>query len=126
MSHSLTKIWIHLVFGTKEREPLINESFEKKLFEHIKQIIENDFKSLVTAINGTSDHIHILLLQNQNEFTNLKFAWQTGYGAFSVSESMIEDVKKYILNQKEHHRKISFAEEYKKFEGKYGLVTENR
>ena len=147
MSHSLTKIWIHLVFGTKEREPLINESFEKKLFEHIKQIIENDFKSLVTAINGTSDHIHILMLQNQNYstadiaknvkgnsshwinqngFTNLKFAWQTGYGAFSVSESMIEDVKKYILNQKEHHKKISFAEEYKKFEEKYGLVTENR
>ena len=147
MPHSLTKIWIHLIFGTKERAPLINESFEKKLFEHIKQIIENDFKSLVTAINGTSDHMHILMLQNQNYsiadiaknvkgnsshwinqngFTNFKFAWQTGYGAFSVSESMIEDVKKYILNQKEHHKKISFAEEYKKFEEKYGLVTGNR
>lgn len=124
MSHSLTKIWIHLIFGTKERMPLINESFEKILFEHIKQIIENDFKSLVYAINGTSDHIHILILQNQNYsiadiaknvkgnsshwinqngFTNFKFAWQTGYGAFSVSESMVENVKKYILNQKQHH-----------------------
>ncbi len=65
MSHSLTKIWIHLIFGTKEREPLIKESFEKKLFEHIKQIIDNDFKSLVTGINGTPDHMHILMLQNQ-------------------------------------------------------------
>lgn len=147
MSHSLTKIWIHLIFGTKEREPLIYESFEKKLFEHVKQLIENDFKSFVAAINGTSDHIHILILQNQNYsiadiaknvkgnsshwinqngFINSRFAWQTGYGAFSVSESMIEDVKKYILKQKEHHRKISFAEEYKKFEEKYCLVTINR
>lgn len=104
--------------------PLINESFEKILFEHIKQIIENDFKSLVYAINGTSDHIHILMLQNQNYsiadiaknvkgnsshwinqngFTNFRFGWQTGYGAFSVSESMVENVKNYILNQKQHH-----------------------
>jgi putative transposase len=147
MSHSLTKIWIHLVFGTKDRMPLIKESFEKKLYEHIKQIIETDFKSLLYVINGTADHIHILILQNQNYsiadiaknlkgnsshwinengFTNLKFAWQTGYGAFSVSESMIEDVKKYIQNQKEHHRKISFAEEYKKFEEKYGFLNGNR
>ncbi|MBN1638873.1 MAG: IS200/IS605 family transposase [Ignavibacteriales bacterium] len=147
MPHSLTKIWIHLIFGTKERMPFIKESFEKKLYEYIKQIIESDFKSLLYTINGTSDHIHILMLQNQNYsiadfaknikgnsshwinqngFLKAKFAWQTGYGAFSVSESMIEDVKKYILNQKEHHRKISFAEEYKKFEEKYGLVNENR
>lgn len=104
--------------------PLISESFEKILFEYIKQIIENDFKSLVYAINGTSDHIHILMLQNpnysiadiaknvkgnsshwinQNGFTNFRFGWQTGYGAFSVSESMVENVKKYILNQKQHH-----------------------
>jgi putative transposase len=147
MSHSLTKIWIHLIFGTKERMPLINESFEKKLYEHLKQIIENDFKSLVFSINGTSDHTHILLLQNQNYsiaeivknvkgnsshwinqngFTNFKFAWQTGYGAFSISESMIEDVKKYILNQKEHHKNFSFQEEFDRFEKKYGYKNSNR
>jgi putative transposase len=67
MSHSLTKIWIHLIFGTKERMPLINESFEKKLYEHLKQIIENDFKSLVFSINGTSDHKLILSVANQNQ-----------------------------------------------------------
>jgi hypothetical protein len=55
-----------------------------------------------------------------------KFAWQTGYGAFSVSESMINEVRKYIANQKEHHRKISFAEEYKRFAEKFGLSAENR
>jgi len=127
--------------------PFINEFFEKKLYEHLKQLIENDFNSLVTAINGTSDHIHILMLQNQNYsiadiaknvkgnsshwinqngFTNFKFAWQTGYGAFSVSESMTEDIKKYVLNQKEHHKRISFAEEYKRFEEKYGFKDGNR
>lgn len=147
MSHSLTKIWIHLIFGTKGRMPLIKESFEKKLHVHIKQIIENDFKCLISAINGTSDHIHILILQNQNYsiaeiaknvkgnsshwinqngFIKNKFAWQTGYGAFSISESMIDKVKKYIENQKEHHRKMSFAEEYKRFEMKYGFTDGNR
>ncbi|MCF8307165.1 MAG: IS200/IS605 family transposase [Ignavibacteriales bacterium] len=147
MPHSLTKIWIHLIFGTKERIPLIDESFEKKLYEHLKQIIENDFKSLAASINGTSDHIHILMLQNQNYsiadiaknlkgnsshwinqsgFIKSKFAWQTGYGAFSISESMISEVKRYIFNQKEHHKKSSFAEEYKRFEEKYGFRDGNR
>jgi putative transposase len=63
---------------------------------------------------------------NQNGFTNFKFAWQTGYGAFSISESMIEDVKKYILNQKEHHKNFSFQEEFDRFEKKYGYKNSNR
>lgn len=147
MSHSLTKIWIHLVFGTKDRRPFIKKSFEPKLHNHIKDLIETDFGSKVESINGTPDHLHILFLLNQNfaiadivknikgnsshwinqnKFISEKFAWQTGYGAFSISESMIGDVKKYIENQKEHHKKLSFAEEYKKFEEKYGFVNENR
>ncbi len=142
MSHSLTKIWIHLVFGTKNRMPLINASFEKKLYYHIKQIVENDFHCRLKAINGTSDHIHLLILLNnnysiaeiaknikgnsshwinQNEFTRTKFAWQTGYGAFSISQSMIDHLVKYIDNQKEHHKKTTFADEYKKFMKTYGL-----
>lgn len=145
MPHSLTKIWIHLIFGTKERMPLIIESFEKKLYEHLKQIIEKGFKSLAASINGTPDHIHMLQNQNysiadiaknikgnsshwinQNGFIKNKFVWQTGYSAFSISESMIGEVKKYILNQKEHHKKISFAEEFKRFEEKYGFKDGNR
>ncbi|MEJ5262365.1 MAG: IS200/IS605 family transposase [Ignavibacterium sp.] len=147
MSHSLTKIWIHLIFGTKDRFPLINQSFEKQLYNHIRTLLENDFDCKVDLINGTTDHIHILLLQNQNyslaeivknikgnsshwinqnKFLKTKFAWQTGYGAFSVSESMIGEVRKYISNQKEHHKKMSFIEEYKRFAEKYGLSLENR
>ncbi len=142
MSHSLTKIWIHLIFGTKDRFPLITPYFEQKLYIHIKYLLEKDFECRVEIINGTADHIHILFLLkqnisladiaknikgnsshwvNQNNFIKTKFAWQTGYGAFSVSESMMENVKRYILNQKEHHRKISFAEEYKRFAEKYGF-----
>ena len=147
MSHSLTKIWIHLIFGTKERFPLINQSFEKQLYNHIRNLLEKDFYCNVDIINGTADHIHILFLQNQNyslaeivknikgnsshwinqsKFLKAKFAWQTGYGAFSVSESMISEVRKYIANQKEHHKKMSFAEEYNRFAEKYGLSIENR
>jgi len=142
MSHSLTKIWIHLIFGTKERFPTINQSFEKQLYDHIRNLSEKDFDCIVDRINGTADHIHILFLLNQNyslaeivknikgnsshwinqnKFLKAKFAWQTGYGAFSVSESMINEVRRYIANQKEHHKKMSFAEEYKKFAEKYGL-----
>lgn len=142
MSHSLTKIWIHLIWGTKDRFPLIDQSFEKQLYNHIITLLENDFDCKVDVINGTADHIHILLLLNQNysiaeivknikgnsshwinqnKFLKNKFAWQTGYGAFSVSESMIGDVRKYILNQKLRHKKMSFAEEYKRFAEKYGL-----
>ena len=147
MSHSLTKIWIHLIFGTKERMPLIKDSFKEKLFLHIKKLLETDFKSRAEIINGTADHLHILLLQNQNysiadiaknvkgnsshwinqnNYLPTKFAWQTGYGAFSVSESKVNVVKDYIANQKEHHKKVSFAEEYQKFEDKYRLTDENR
>jgi REP element-mobilizing transposase RayT len=142
MSHSLIKIWIHGVFGTKERMPLINEKYEKELHKHIEAHLEKDFGCKVKALDGTSDHIHILFLLNQNHsiqeifknikgesshwinqnnFVNNKFSWQTGYGAFSVSHSKINEVEKYILNQKEHHKKVTFAEEVEKFINKYNL-----
>jgi len=142
MSHSMSKIWIHLIFGTKERAPLIKPFFGSQLYNHIKILLVKDFESKVKIINGTKNHIHILFLQNQNYsisnlvknikgnsshwinqngFIRTKFSWQTGYGAFSVSESKIVDVLKYIGQQKEHHQKISFTEEYKKFADKYGF-----
>jgi REP element-mobilizing transposase RayT len=125
---------------------MIDTSFESKLYSHIKELLEKNFESKVEIINGTADHIHILFQQNQNHsiaeitknikgnsshwinqnnFVKGKFAWQTGYGAFSVSESMVNLVKKYIANHKKHHKRISFAEEYRKFEEKYGFINQN-
>jgi putative transposase len=147
MSHSLSKIWIHSVFSTKDRAPLIGLGIEKKLYEHIKDELKNKFECKVRAINGMQEHIHILFLQNPNysiseilksikgesshwiNFDNLtknKFAWQTGYGAFSVSESMVKEVEHYIECQKDHHKKMTFMDEYKLFMKKYGLDILNR
>lgn len=135
MSHSLYKIWIHIVFGTKNRMPLISSSIEKPLYKYIGKQLEK-FECKIRAINGMPDHIHILTSMNpKHSITDVikqikggsshwinkqdlivqKFAWQTGYGAFSVSESQIDKVKAYIQNQKKHHQKTSFNEEYQQF-----------
>ena len=139
MSHSFTKIWIHAVFSTKDRSPLILERFEKELHAHIKQSLIKKFEIEVRAINGMQEHVHIVFRLNpnfslidimkwvnSNDFTNFKFAWQTGYSAFSVSESMLDAVIKYVNNQKEHHKKVSFKEEYDLFMKKYGNDIVNR
>jgi putative transposase len=146
MSHSLTKIWIHAVFGTKNCEPTIHQNLELKLYPHIQEHLEKDFECTVSAINGIPDHIHILFLLspnfsvkdilknikgesshwiNQENLTKIKFAWQTGYGAFSVSESNVEKVVKYIDNQKEHHKKKTFAVELEEFMKNHGLPFHN-
>ncbi len=146
MSHSLLKIWIHGVFSTKDRIALITPAFEKELYNHIKQKLEDDFDCIVRIINGMSDHIKILFLLspkfsigdifknikgesshwvNLSAFTKYKFAWQTGYGDFSVSESMVNEVEKYIANQKEHHKKMTYEQEVNLFIKKYGIKIIN-
>ena len=147
MSHSLLKIWVHGVFGTKDRVPLIKNTFETQLHTHIKEKLENELDCKVRIINGTEDHVHLLFLLspkltlkdlfqnvkgesshwvNQSGFIKNKFIWQTGYGAFSVSESMVKEVEKYIAKQKGHHKKITYKEEIDLFIKKYGLTTINR
>ena len=132
MSHSYPRIWVHLVFSTKNRQHLISPFKEDKIYSFIKsQMIDKG--CLVKAMNGIEDHIHILFLLNQNlSLADLvkqvkgssshwinqhnhcpeRFTWQTGYGAFSVSESQLSKVEKYIANQKEHHKTKTFTEEY--------------
>ena len=121
---------------------MIHESFEEKLHTHIKQHLENDFNCGVRTIGGTADHVHILFLLdpdhamkdiiknikgesshwvNQQNFTRMKFAWQVGYGAFSVSESNLKTVEEYIQHQKEHHKKKTFMDEYSEFMSKHSL-----
>lgn len=145
MSHSLTKLWVHAIWSTKDRMPLLKDSFRPKIILHI----EDRFSELgcrVRVVNGTADHLHALFLLcndkslaevmqmvkgecshwiNQQDIVHPKFAWQVGYSGFSVSESMVRQVEDYIRNQQEHHRKMTFQEEYHRFLRKYGLL-ENR
>jgi REP element-mobilizing transposase RayT len=147
MSHSLVKIWIHGVFSTKDRLPLIIDSGKHKLYDHITKHLVDDLDCTVRRINGTADHVHLLFQMtpniavkdifqnikgesshwwNQQNFSEKKFAWQIGYGAFSVSESQVGQVEEYIKNQEEHHRKMTFQQEIELFIKKNNLRMENR
>jgi len=141
MSHSKVKIWIHGILGVKNRENLIIPEVEKQVYEFIKkQFI--DVNCYVKEINGTANHVHILFLLNPQKtiseiFKQIKgavsyeinsknlikdkFSWQVGYGAFSVSESKVDEIKNYIKKQKQHHKKMTFKDEYEKFIDLYGL-----
>lgn len=132
MSHSYNKIWIHAVWSAKNRLPLIKPEYEKTIYS----LIAGKLKELscpVRIINGMPEHIHCLFLQNPQKFiidiikqikgssshavnhqniSSEPFAWQTGYAAYSVSESAVEKVFEYIANQKQHHLKRTFQQEY--------------
>jgi len=144
MSHSFNKIWIHTIWATKERMPLIHQNIEQKVFQFItEQLCE--LGCPVRIINGMPDHIHCLFLLNpqksisevikqikgssshyinQNNLIADKFAWQTGYAAYSISESVVDKVFNYIKNQKSHHQKKSFHQEYEEFLQLYGFENE--
>jgi putative transposase len=134
MPNTYIQLRIHLVFAVKYRQALINESWESNLHKYMTGVIQNNHHKLI-AINSVSDHIHILIGLHQNQsisdlmrllkgdssewinkqqLTPRKFQWQEGYGAFSHSKSQTDAVVKYILNQKEHHKKVSFRDEYQK------------
>lgn len=143
MPGTFSQIYIQVVFAVKGRESLIGSSWEEELYKYISGIVRNKEQKML-AINGTQDHIHFLIgmkpscclsdlvreiKKSSNEFirekhfTQFKFQWQEGYGAFSYSHSAMDQVIGYIQNQKEHHKKCSFREEYtsllKKFQIEY-------
>ncbi len=141
MAHSFNKIWIHAIWATKNRAPIIQKSFEVQLYHYIRRQFEEQ-ECPLRVINGMPDHLHCLFLLNaqkavaavikqvkgssshfvnQNNLCTERFAWQTGYAAYSVSESAVTKVKAYIKNQKAHHQKKSFQEEYQAFLSLYGL-----
>jgi len=144
MAHSFNKIWIHAIWATKERTNLISLEIEKKIHQYISEQFR-EIGCTVRIINGMPDHIHCLFLLNpqksiaevikqikgssshfinQNNLISERFSWQTGYAAYSVSESIVEKVFHYIQNQKIHHQKKSFQEEYDNFLKLYGLENE--
>ncbi|MBI5218645.1 MAG: transposase [Bacteroidia bacterium] len=104
------KIWIHLVWTTKNREPFLTVHCLISL--KANQTTDN----ILMLLKGESSH-----WINTNKLTNAKFAWQNEYFAVSVSESAVNKVRDYIKNQEEHHRKKSFQEEYDEFMQKYGF-----
>lgn len=137
---SYLKIWIHIVFSTKNREPLMSLETKQIVCDHIRaNCKEKDI--FLAAIDGHIDHVHCLISLgkdqsiakvvqlikgessfwiNKNSFTKTKFEWQDDYFAVSVSESQVEQVTAYINNQEEHHRKKSFTQEVNEFMQKYG------
>jgi putative transposase len=143
MANTFSQIYIQLVFAVQHRNALIDTIWEEHLYQYITGIIQNKGQKLI-AINGMPDHIHIFIglkpwccisdlvreikksssiFIKENNFSKQPFNWQEGFGAFSYSHSHIDMVYKYIINQKEHHKKHSFKEEYldflKKFEIQY-------
>jgi REP element-mobilizing transposase RayT len=140
MAGTFSQIYIQVVFAVQNRECMIHATWEEELYKYISGIIRNKEQKML-AINGMPDHIHFFMgmkpscclsdlvreiKKSSTEFikekklSKFKFNWQEGYGAFSYSHSQIDSVVKYIINQKEHHKKQTFREEYidflKKFE----------
>jgi REP element-mobilizing transposase RayT len=141
MPHSFNKIWIHAIWATKERAPIIKSTVENKIHQFISDQLR-DQGCPIRIINGMPDHIHCLFLLsptksiaeiikqvkgtsshyvNQSNLINEKFAWQTGYAAYSVSESGVDKVFEYIKNQKKRHQKKTFEQEYQDFIQLHGL-----
>ena len=146
MPQSLSSILIHLIFSTKNREPFITEAIEKELHPYMAKIFR-ELKSPSLTIGGTDDHVHILfslgrtievaeLVQEVKtesskwtktqgqEFQN--FHWQRGYGAFSIGQSQVGTLKRYIACQRIHHQRVTFQDEYRKFLKSYGIDYDER
>ena len=139
--HSYARIWLHLVWGTLERRPILCKPIAAKLSAYLSDYASQ--KGIYVKINYVNpDHVHVLvdlptqrpieemmqLLKgssshwiNTSNFLPCKFAWGRGYGAFSVSHSGVSEVANYIATQEEHHRKRSFVEELKLMVERYGL-----
>ena len=135
MPHSISKIWIHAVWATKERMPLLHGPIENLVYSFMRDEFEK-LDSPSRIINGMPDHVHCLFslsrkksiseiikqikgsssyFINHHDLLTENFAWQTGYAAFSVSESMLQKTTYYIQYQKKQHAFKTFQEEYDEF-----------
>jgi putative transposase len=142
--HTSGNILLHLIFSTHERRPLITPDLRADLFAYLGGIVR-EMNGTALIINGSCDHVHMLVRvrpahsaaevarlvkTNSSRWVREKrdphFAWQTGYGVFSVSESSLAAVTKYIAGQEEHHRKHSFQEEFVSFLKKNNVAYDER
>jgi putative transposase len=138
---AFVRIWVHIVFGTKNREPFLVKEVREKVILHI---LENAKSKgiFVDCLNGFLEHLHILISLgseesiakvvnlikgevshwiNKNKITTTKFEWADEYFAVSVSESQVDSIRNYIKNQEVHHKKKSYLEEYEEFINNYGF-----
>ncbi len=146
MGQSLVKNFMHIVFSTKHRKHLIDSSIETELFSYLGGIC-NNLECQVIKIGGFTNHVHILcslskkitlakllaeVKANSSKWIKTKgekyhnFYWQDGYGAFSVNPAQVQIVANYIENQKKHHTKSTFRDEYKSLLDEYGVEYDER
>ena len=147
MAQSLARIWTHLIFSTKERFPFLSDpAVRADMHAYLGTVLRNhDCQTLV--VGGTTDHAHSLFTLSRNyaiaEIVKevkrtssawiktmgprySKFHWQAGYGAFSVSQSHVVQVQRYIMNQEQHHRRKSFQDEFRAFLKMYEIEYDER
>ena len=141
MANTFTQIYVQIVFSVKNRQALIPKNKKEELHKYITGVVQNK-KCKMIAINSMPDHIHIFIgihpkisisdlvkdikissnkKIKEKRWIKSKFEWQKGFGAFSYSRSQIDSVYKYIINQEEHHKKVTFKEEYVKFLEKFEI-----
>ena len=146
MPQTYTCLHYHLVFSTKNREPLITPDVRPRLWDYMGGTVRG-LGGLPILTGGTADHVHLLVTLRQTHaladfmrdlkagtsgwvhdtFRTLStFAWQTGYGAFTVSHSGVDAVKAYIANQEEHHKKQTFKDEFRDFLRKHEIEFEEK
>ena len=146
MAQSFAQLIIHVVYSTKNREQVLTESIRNDLYNYTAGILKT-IDCIPLAIGGTSDHVHVLV-QMSRTISSAKmveemkrgasrwiktcgagfqgFSWQGGYGVFSVSKSQLQDVKQYISNQEEHHRKTTFQDEFRALLKKHGIAFDEQ
>ncbi|MCH6201482.1 IS200/IS605 family transposase [Aquiflexum sp. LQ15W] len=146
MPGTFSQIYIQYVFAVKGRENLLLNPWREEVFKYMAGIIKGK-KHKPIIVNGVTDHVHVFVgikpamsisdlirdvknnssnFINENKFVKGKFEWQEGYGAFSYSHSQLDNVYQYILNQEEHHMKISFKQEYISFLKKFEIEYEEK
>ncbi len=146
MGQSLVKNYIHIVFSTKLRVPIIHQPHENELHSYLGGICKN-LECHPIKIGGYTDHVHILCMlskkialmklieevkSHSSKWMKLKdgslnkFYWQDGYGAFSVNPSKVDEVTAYIANQHEHHKKVTFQDEYRAFLKEYSVEYDEK
>ena len=146
MPNTYTQLYIQIVFAVKGRQNLIPKQHKDEIHKYITGIIQKRDNKLI-AINSMPDHAHIFVglspsqsisdlvrdiktnsssFITEKEFVRQKFSWQEGYGAFSYSQSHIDAVVKYILNQEAHHKKKTFREEYISFLKKFNVEYDEK